>query len=113
LRKQIGVLSRSSADALAVLGHQIREARLAKGWTVADTASRLAIDHRTFRAVEQGLPTVAIGTVFNAAALLGVQLFGLDARELAQARRRGEDRLALLPRRVRTRHTSRDDGIDF
>jgi len=106
-------LSRPSSDALAVLGQQIHQARLAKGWTVDDTASRVGVDHRTLRAVEQGLPSVAIGTVFNTAFMLGVNLFGLDPHELAQARRRGEDTLALLPSRVRTTQMDRFDGIDF
>jgi transcriptional regulator with XRE-family HTH domain len=111
-KRSIGV-SRASADALAVLGRQIHEARLVKGWTVADTASRLGVDHRTLRAVELGSPAVAVGTVFNAAVLLGVSLFGLDPQELAQARRRGEEILALLPSRVRTADVDRFDGIDF
>lgn len=106
-------VSRPSADALRLLGSQIHEARIARGLTVTDTASRLGIDHRTLRAVEQGSPKVAIGTVFNAAFLLGVDLFGLDPDALAAARRRGEETLALLPRRVRPRTGSDDDGIDF
>lgn len=106
-------LSRPSADALAVLGQQIHEARLDKGWTVVDTAGRLGVDPRTVRAIEQGSPTVTIGTVFNAAFLLGVNLFGLDAQALAEARRRGEVTLALLPQRVRPTRRDRFDGIDF
>lgn len=58
-------------------------------------------------------PTVTIGTVFNAAFLLGVNLFGLDPQALAEARRRGEDTLALLPSRVRPTQQDRFDGIDF
>lgn len=111
-KRTIG-LSRRSADALAALGQQIHEARLVKGWTVIDTASRLGADHRTVRAVEKGSPTVAIGTVFNAAVLLGVNLFGLDPQALAQARRRGADTLALLPSRVRPADMDPLDGIDF
>ena len=106
-------LSRPSADALAVLGLQIHEARLAKGWTVLDTAARLGVGPRTVRALEQGSSGVAIGTVFNAAFLVGVNLFGLDPQALAEARRRGEDTLALLPSRVRPANTDRFDGIDF
>jgi transcriptional regulator with XRE-family HTH domain len=106
-------LSRPSADALAVLGQQINEARLAKGWTVIDTASRLGVGPRTVRAMEKGSPGVSIGTVFNAAFLVGVNLFGLDPQALAEARRRGEDTLALLPSRVRPTNTDRFDGIDF
>jgi transcriptional regulator with XRE-family HTH domain len=106
-------LSRPSADALAVLGQQLHQARLERGWTVIDTAGRLGVDPRTVRAIEQGSPTVTIGTVFNAAFLLGVNLFGLDPVALAAARRRGEDTLALLPARVYPTKRDRFDGIDF
>lgn len=106
-------LSRPSADALAVLGQQINQARLDKGWTVIDTASRLGVGPRTVRALEKGSPGVAIGTVFNAAFLVGVNLFGLDPPALAEARRRGAETLALLPQRVRAAQSDRFDGIDF
>ncbi len=113
MTKRTITLSRPSADALAVLGQQLHEARADKGWSVIDTAGRLGVDPRTVRAIEQGLPTVSIGTVFNAAFLLGVNLFGLDSHELAEARRRGEATLALLPSRMRQAKRDRFDGIDF
>lgn len=111
-RHQIAV-SRESRDALSVLGHQIHQARIAKGWTLSDTAERMGVDQRTIRAAEQGSPTVAIGTVFNLAFLLGVNLFGLDRAQLAAARYRGQDTLALLPLRVRTSRLADDRDIDF
>jgi transcriptional regulator with XRE-family HTH domain len=113
MTKRTIALTRPSADALAVLGQQLHEARLDKGWTVVDTAGRLGVDPRTVRAIEQGSPTVTIGTVFNAAFLLGVNLFDLDPYALAEARRRGEATLALLPSRVRPTRRDRFDGIDF
>ena len=94
-------VSRASADALGVLGNQVKLARLARGWTLADTADRLGVDRRTVGSIEDGSPKVAIGTVFNAAVLVGVDLFGLSGPELARARRQGEETLALLPERVR------------
>ncbi len=93
--------SRASADALGVLGNQIRLARHARGWSIADFAARLAVNPRTVSHVESGSPTVTIGTVFNAAFLVGVDLFGLTGPELARARRQGEETLALLPAQVR------------
>ena len=106
-------VSRPAADALAVLRHQIHQARLDKRLTVNGVASRLGADPRTVRAIERGTPSVAVGTVFNAAFLLGVNLFGLDPQQLAEARRRGEDTLSLLPSRVRASEQERLDGIDF
>ena len=110
-RRDVAV-SRAAADALKVLGQQIREARTARRWTLVDTAYRLGVDRRTVSSIEVGSPRVAIGTVFTAAALVGVDLFGLSGLELARARRRGEETLALLPERVRKTAT-REDDVDF
>jgi transcriptional regulator with XRE-family HTH domain len=99
-RRQVAV-SRASGDALAVLGNQIRLARHDRGWTIAEFADRLGVNPRTAGNLEAGLPTVSIGTVFNAAFLVGVDLFGVSGPELARARRVGEETLALLPAKVR------------
>ena len=110
-RRRIAV-SRAAGDALVVLGTQIRIARQTRGWSLSDTASRLGIDRRTMTSIEAGAPGVGVGTVFNAAYLVGVDLFGLNGDELAAARRRGQDTLALLPAKVRT-PTTRDSDDDF
>lgn len=99
-RRGIAV-SRASADALGVLGNQIRLARHARNWSITDLAARLGVNPRTVSSVERGSATVTIGTVFNAAFLVGVDLFGMTGPELARARRLGEETLALLPAKVR------------
>jgi transcriptional regulator with XRE-family HTH domain len=70
--------SRASADALRLLGDQIKLARKAKGWSVADVAARLDVGMSTVTKIESGAPTVSVGTVFNAAFLLGVNVFRLE-----------------------------------
>ena len=103
-------VSRAATDAMRVLGQQIRQARKERRWTLVETAHRLGVDRRTVTNIEEGAPGVAIGTVFTAATLLGVDLFGLSGPELARARRLGEETLALLPGRVRK--TKDDDDFD-
>jgi hypothetical protein len=44
---------------------------------------------------------VGIGIVFEAATILGIDLFGVSRDELRSMVERGRDRLALLPARVR------------
>lgn len=104
-----------ATDALKVLGQQIRQARAARRWTLVETAERLGVDRRTVSSIESGSPRVAIGTVFTAAALVGVDLFGLSGPELARARRLGTETLALLPERVRkaSGKDEDDDDVDF
>lgn len=92
---------RGAADAIAILGQQIKAARHARKWTAAELAARIGVDRRTVAAIEAGSPAVSIGNVFNAADILGVPLFGAESRlELGRLRREGRDRLALLPTRV-------------
>jgi transcriptional regulator with XRE-family HTH domain len=105
--------SRATQDALETLGNQIKEARIRRGWTQSNLAARAGIDSRTVSAIEKGAPTVSIGTVFNTAFITGVDLFGLEGDDLALARRRGQERLALLPTRIRNDSTEDDTDADF
>ncbi len=112
-RREVAV-SRAADDALRVLGNQIKLARHARGWSLSDAAARLHLDRRTVSSIEAGSPAAAIGTVFNVAFLVGVDLFGLTGPELARARRQGEDTLALLPAKVRKpAATDTDDDFAF
>ena len=99
----------ATTDALTLLGTQIRQGRIERGWTIADLAERAHVSEGTIKAVENGAPGTAIATVLNTAVLAGVPLFGAeDHAELARLRRRGEERLALLPSRVRQSQTEGD-----
>jgi transcriptional regulator with XRE-family HTH domain len=111
MRRALAV-TRASHEASALLGTQIKQARHARGWTQTDLASRIGITQKTMRAIEIGSPTVSIGSVFNAAFTVGVNLFGLEGADLARARRQGEETLALLPARVR-KPVAKGDPDDF
>lgn len=89
-------------DAGKALGALIQQGRIQKRWTMADLSGRLGVSAPTLRAVEAGSPSVSIGTYLHAAVLTGVPLFQTtDPAEIAVMRRRGEERTALLPARVR------------
>lgn len=113
-RQKIG-LHPAARDAAVVLGQQVRLARAAKKWTLADLARAAGVSTYVVSATEKGSPSVSIGNVLNIAAIAGVPLFGVEDRaELALMRRRGEERIALLPRRVVSPRTETDDdGLDF
>ncbi|MBA3744953.1 helix-turn-helix transcriptional regulator [Sporichthya sp.] len=105
---------RGAADAAAVLGQQIKAARVARPWTATELAARIGVDRRTVAAIEAGDPAVSIGNVFNAADVLGIALFGTEDRaELARLRREGRDRLALLPTRVSKPRSKIEPDDDF
>lgn len=112
-RKKIG-MNRAAADAVAVLGQQIRSARHSRGWTVAQLAEVTGMSPTTITAIEKGRGSTAIGSVFNVAAVTGVALFGVeDPSELIRLRREGEERIALIPSRVDKPRTVKDDDLDF
>jgi transcriptional regulator with XRE-family HTH domain len=87
-------------SAVSLLGTQIAQARRERTWTAADLAERLAVTPYTVARIERGEPTVAIGTVFEAASLVGVPLFSVAESELPQLVDAARQRLALLPARV-------------
>lgn len=105
---------RGATDAAAVLGQQIKAARVVRKWTATELAERLGMDRRTVAAIEAGDPAVSIGNAFNAADILGIPLFGAgDRAELARLRREGRDRLALLPTRVNKPWKKAEPDDDF
>ncbi len=93
--------SRATLEAARVLGLEVARARRARRWTAADLSERAGISLVTLRKVEQGDPSVALGTAFEVATLLGIPLFDASREELSELTTRGRERLALLPSRIR------------
>ena len=94
------VVSSSTSIALKLLGSEIAQARRERRWSVEGLAERAGVSPLTVRRAEQGAPSVAIGTVFELAALTGVPLFEADPTDLPKALAASRDRLALLARRI-------------
>lgn len=93
-------------DAARILGAQIAAARRRRRWTAARLAKQVNVSLPTLRKIERGDPTVAMGTMLDAAVAVGVPLFAHDIGRLAA---HIEDRVALLPDRVTP---IGDDGLD-
>src|SRR5277367_5417288 len=72
--------SRYSRDAAILLGQLIRLARMRQKLTVEQLAERAGLSRGLVHRIEKGDLGCAIGSVFEAAAIVGVQLFGADAR---------------------------------
>lgn len=90
-----------TVEAAALLGARIRMGRRERRWTLEELAERVGIGVVTMRKIEQGDPRVGLGLVFEAASLTGVTLFHEEAPRRSLERARVDDRLAVLPRRVR------------
>lgn len=98
---------RSTVQALELIGALVTEGRRSRQWTTKELAERVGVSQPTILKVEKGDPGVAVGTVFEAALLTGVPLFGDEADRVREADRVG-GRLALLPQSVRRRRVEDD-----
>lgn len=90
-------------QALELLGKQIRLARKQRRMTEAELAERVGIARSTLQQVEKGDPKVEIGTMLEAAVLVGVNLFTPEEAQpsLAPELGRLDAALQLLPKKVR------------
>ena len=95
-------------EAARLLGRRVALARRERRWTIAELAERVGSSEVTIRKVERGDPTVALGTAFEAAALVGVALFSEDAEVRAREAELVDARLAVMPERVRRRAVDDD-----
>jgi len=89
-------------EALELLGNLIELARRERRWTIEHTAAVIGMNPRTYRAIELGKPTAAIGAAFDAATALGVPLFAPTVIDAKQAAQITQNHLALLPQRAPT-----------
>ncbi|ATE60097.1 helix-turn-helix domain-containing protein [Thauera sinica] len=59
-------------EQVAQLGQHIRLARIRRGWSVADLASKAGINRNTLSALELGKPGTAVGVCFTVLWALGL-----------------------------------------
>ena len=88
-------------EAARLLGSRVAAARRERRWTLAELAERVGASVVNIRKVERGDPTVALGTAFEAATLVGVALFHEDPARRAREAEVVQARLAVLPASVR------------
>jgi transcriptional regulator with XRE-family HTH domain len=100
-----------SRDALSLLGGLIRIARKAGKLTAQEVAERAGISRGLLQRIEKGDPKCAIGMVFEVATLLGLKLYDADQATLVGHLRHTEEKLALLPKSVRTTTRAVDDDF--
>lgn len=99
--KRTRTYSPVTVQAARLLGARIRLARRERRWTVQELAERVGVSHVTMSKIERGDLTVGLGVAFEAAAVLGVQLFHEDRSRRSLEAGRVDDRLAVLPQLVR------------
>jgi transcriptional regulator with XRE-family HTH domain len=104
-------LSPPARTALQALAAQLKAARLEQRMAQAALAERLGVSRYTVIAFERGDAAVSIGTVLEAAAILGVPLMAESPRDLAVGQAHVQSLLRLLPARGRTTPVKVDDDF--
>lgn len=61
------------SDAVVKMGQRIRVARIRRGWSVVDLASKAGVNRNTLTALELGKPGTAIGVCFTVLWALGLE----------------------------------------
>ena len=107
--KKIRPLSKSSVNALRLMGLQIKAARLERGISQKDLADRIGASRFTVLSIEKGDPKVAVGYVFEAASTVGVPLLEEDIGALEKDIIRVSHFIALLPKKARKKEDLDDN----
>lgn len=94
------VYSRYTDEASELLGRQIKLGRKERNWSEGELAERLGVSRSTVQKIEKGDKACALGSVLEAAALVGVALFAEDTAGLSRLNERLSDQIALLPSRT-------------
>lgn len=103
--------SKPVQEAAKLLGRQIQLGRKLRKWSEANLAERIGISRATLQKIERGEMTCAVGLVFEAASIVGVNLFEQDKVSLGSSLERMEDKIALLPKRIREHTKIIDDDF--
>jgi len=90
-----------SIEAVSLLGKQIKLGRIQKSWSEKELAERANVSRETIQRAEKGVPTCAIGTMFELAFLVGIKLFDRDPESITAQHAAIDQYLALLPSRIR------------
>ena len=101
---------RQTRDAAELLGKLIRLGRKERKITEEELSGRAGISRRTLQKIERGDPKCEIGLVFDVANIVGVKLFNDEENSIRYTfGRHIDDKLALLPKRVRRPVKVNDD----
>ena len=99
-RNENRTYSRHTLETALLLGKLIRLARKERKLSAAELAERTGISRGTLQRIEKGDPKVEIGIMFEAATLVGVNLFDSDNGRLSGKLARIDDKLALMPKAI-------------
>lgn len=99
----IRTYSRYTLEAIGLLAGMIKLERKRQKLSEAALAERVGISRGMLQRIEKADPKCELGVVFEVSALLGIKLFdnNADAHHLARYRLDVDERLSLMPKRIR------------
>ncbi|MET0355465.1 MAG: helix-turn-helix transcriptional regulator [Cellvibrio sp.] len=89
----------------------IRAARLERGLTTQEVAERAGISRSMLQRIEKADMKCEIGAVFEVATIVGVKLFDAESDSLNKYILQAQERLALLPKKIRKTTKVVDDDF--
>ena len=98
-------------EAVLLLGKQIKLNRKQRKWSEQNLADRAGISRATLKKIERGEMSPSIGLFFEAATLVGVNLFEQDKMPLSISIKHANDTLTLLPKRIQAKTQVVDDDF--
>lgn len=110
-KKEIRAYSRYTDEAIRLLGKHIKSVRLERGITTQELAERAGVSRGLLRRIENGDSACGIGVVFETAHLLGLQFFNSDYNDLVHKNKIIDDKLTLLPSRIKKKKMDIDDDF--
>ena len=97
---------------LEIMGSMIKAARLELKLSQQELGSRIGVTRPTINAIEKGKPNVAIGSVFEAAYIVGLPLMGEeDPKQLNQLSQVVANILKILPSKGNTPKVKLDNDF--
>jgi transcriptional regulator with XRE-family HTH domain len=103
--------SRITRYAATLLGKQIRIARKERKMTIQELAERAGFSRGLLQRIEKGDLKCRLGSVFEAAALVGIKLFDADELSLTTRIMQADDKIALLPKHIHPGQKVVDDDF--
>jgi len=111
MTNQALALSSSTLSVLKTLGAMLKAARLERGMSQAELSQRLGVSRYTVIALEKGEPKVGVGTVFEAATIVGIPLLASDQRQFNKLTTTVANLTSILPERGRRKKVALDDDF--
>ena len=110
-KKENRVYSRYTNEAIKLLAGRIKATRIERSITAKKLAERADISRDLLYRIEKGDSSCSIGVVFEIASILGLQLFQSDYDDLVLKNKIIDEKITLLPRKVKKTKIEVDDDF--